>query len=272
MRALISLVCITLILIICTTTLALAGDIPHQYGIELRGGYGLYLNNIDPDTYVEKFQGLTANGYSQKEFTESSGALSGGISLLYKSEEYLGWHIGLNVIGTDSATALATSAQYPNQDQQGRVYYNATELFMMVHYYWNLSPRFNFQFGAGPAFYFASLDLEALGAEQQYGESFYGAHGRNFGFRGSIGAEFFLSNVIALNASGGLRWAPIDRFKYFIEVQSGLEGEANIDYKKAQIAYWPNSYDTFEIDLTGVFLEVGLRFYFDPLAKWKQYE
>ncbi len=268
MRAFTTIIGLTSILTICAVSLAVAGDIEHQYGIEFRGGYGLYMNNVDPDSYVEKFEGITATGYSQKEFTESTGALAGGISFLYKTEDYIGWSVGFNVFGTDSATATATNPDPALGDQYGRVYFQATELYFAAHYYWNIASRFNIHIGGGPAFYMASLDLEALGgADVQYGNSIYGAHGRSFGFKGSAGAELFLSDAISLKIAGGFRYAPIDRFKYFIEVQDSED--PNIDYKKGEIAYWPNTYDSFEVDLSGVFVEVGLRIYFDPVANWK---
>jgi len=92
---------------------------------------------------------ITGRGYD-----ESTGAIAGGVSLLYKSKNYFGWHIGLNVLGTDEATATALDAN--NQVQAVRTYMNAVEIFLTGNYYWHLSPRFNLHIGAGPTFYFAS--------------------------------------------------------------------------------------------------------------------
>lgn len=271
MRALKWSVCLSLILAFYASSVAWAGDIEHQYGIELRGGYGLYIDNTDPNTFAKDFEGNTTGGYSQEEYTESLGAFTGGLSLLYKSRDYFGWHIGLNVLGTDSATATAVKANSP--DQSGRVFISAVEIFLTANYYWHLSPRLNLQIGAGPAFYLASLDREATaGSEAIYGSSFYGAHGRSFGFTGSMGAEFFLSNALSVRFGGGFRWAPIDRFKYFQE-----ETDEDGTHKEGMIAYWANpdgtpSYDTFEANFSGIFAEIGFRIYFESAAKWKKYD
>ncbi|MBU0519080.1 hypothetical protein KJ564_09120, partial [bacterium] len=99
-----------------------------------------------------------------------------------------------------------------------------------------------------------------------YGESFYSAHGRTFGFLGNISAEFFLSDAIALKLGGGYRFARLDRFKYNVEYAD--EQLANVTVKKGTVAYWQGTYDTFEVDFSGAFVELGLRIYFEPTA-WK---
>lgn len=263
MGALKWVVCISLVLMISVGSILEAKDIDRKYGIELRGGYGLYLDNTDPNSFVKGFADVP--GYTMKEYTESTGALSGGISLLYKTEDYFAWHIGLNVFGSDSATAKALNAN--NQVQTGRVYMNVVELFLTANYYWRVTPRFDLQFGAGPAFYLASLDKEvSQGAVTAHGDSFYGAHGRSFGFIGALGGEFFLSDVLAIKLGGGYRFASISRFKYYREIT----GPSGI-YKQGEIAYWPDTFDTFQVDFSGLFAEIGLRIYFEPAAKWKQY-
>jgi hypothetical protein len=268
MRALICLTALALVLSLCASYTVQAGDIDHQYGVELRGGYSMYLDNADPNAFVKGFSGT--QGYTQTEYTESVGAITGGISLLYKSEDYFGWHIGLNVLGTDSATAIASQAGYP--DQVGRVFTNTTELFVTANYYWHLLPAFNIQIGGGPAFYLANLDLETSPeAAASYGGGIYGAHGRTFGFTGNLGAELFLSGALSLRFGGGFRWAPVTRFKYFREVW-----DENGVHKEGETVYWTNpdgtsTYDTFEVDFSGAFAEIGLRIYFEPAAKWKKY-
>ncbi len=267
MRAIKWIICLSLTVIFLIGSSGFSKDLERQYGIELRGGFGLYLDNADPNSFVKNFQGT--QGYSQKEYTESQGSLTGGFSLLYKSRPYFAWHVGLNVLATDSATAVATHPT--NDDQMGRIYFRTVEIFVSPTFYWNISPRFNLQAGAGPAFYLASLDRENLGgADVVYGDSFYGAHGRSFGFRGELGAELFLSKAVSLRLGGGFRWAQVNRFKYYTEFND--PEQPNITLKKGVLAYWPGTYDTFEVDFSGVFAEVGLRIYFEPAAKWKQYD
>lgn len=270
MGALKWMVALSFVLSFSAGVLAQGEDIEHQYGIELRGGYGLYLNNSDPNSFAENFSSyLGTSGYSVKEYSESVGAFAGGISLLYKSKDYFGWHIGLNVFGSDSATATAVNAA--NQERAGRVFMNATEIFVTGNYYLNITPRFNIHFGGGPAFYFANLDLELTDISGAISsDSFYGAHGRSFGFTGGAGAELFLTKALALKVGGGFRWAPVNRFKYFIEVTD--PENPNYDFRKGEIAYWPGTWNTFEVDFSGVFAEVALRIYFDPVAQWKQYD
>jgi len=261
MRSLTWLTCLGLLSI--TFVAAQARDIDHQRGIEVRGGYGLYMDMADPNTFAENFTG--ASGYSQSEYNKSNGALSGGLSLLYKSEPYFGWHIGLNFLSTDSATAKAQNTS--GQTESARVLVNTVELFLTANYYWNITPRFNLELGAGPSFYLSSMDREVTASSQSaYGESFYGAHGRSFGFKGDLGLEFFLSKVVSFKLGGGFRWAPVTRFKYFRE----LVGPAG-KYNQGEIAYWPNGFNTFEADFSGAFLDAGLRIYFDPAAPWNKY-
>ena len=87
---------------------------------------------------------------------------------------------------------------------------NTTEIFVTANYYWHLAPAFNIQIGGGPAFYLANLDLEATQeAAAIYGAGIYGAHGRTFGFTGSLGAELFLSGALSLRIGGGFWiWRP----------------------------------------------------------------
>ncbi|MFH1735427.1 MAG: hypothetical protein ABIE92_12015, partial [bacterium] len=116
-------------------------------------------------------------------------------------------------------------------------------------------------------FYLASLDREALGgSDAVYGESFYSAHGRTFGFLGNISAEFFLSDAISLKLGGGYRFALLDRFKYNVEYPDPEQPFVTI--KKGTVAYWADSYDSFGVDFSGAFVELGLRIYFEPNV-WK---
>jgi len=251
-----------LIIVLCAYHSAQGGEIKHQRGIELRGGYGLYLDMSDPNNFAEDFTGTS--GYLQSEFSESLGSFSGGFSLLYKTRPYFGWHIGLNILSTDSATATAVQG---SQVQTARVFMNAVEIFVTANYYWNLSPRINIHLGAGPAFYLSTLDREVTTETQSvYGESFYGAHGRTFGFTGGLGCEFFLSSAVSLKVGGGFRLAPISRFKYFRELV-GPEGK----YDQGEIAYWQGTFDTFEADFSGAFVDIGLRIYFEPAAPWNEH-
>ncbi|RJP74072.1 MAG: hypothetical protein C4524_13645 [Candidatus Zixiibacteriota bacterium] len=262
--------CIGIIIMLLAGGAAQSEDFPHKRGVELRGSYSLYMNDSDPNAFVQSFAGTAA----QSSFTETSGALGGGISFLMKSAPYFSWHVGLNVMGQDSATAEGLGMN--GQDVSARVFINTVELFLTANYYWLIAPRFNLQFGAGPAFYMSSLDREVTGTylgQSGSSMSFFGAHGRSFGFLGDVGAEFFLTPAISLRAGGGYRFAPVSRFKYFREI-STTEGRSN----EGLIAYWPSAdpnnptYNTFEADFSGPFAMVGLRVYFEPAADWNPYD
>jgi len=253
-----------LLVIVTAGTTLWAKDIDHQRGIEVRGGFGMYLDMGDPNTFVKDFYRIPTN-YSQTEYTESQGAFGGGFSLLYKSKPYFAWHFGVNFLSTDSATAQAQNAS--NQVEATRVFVKTVELFVTANYYWHLTPRFNLELGAGPTFYLASMDREiSSNSQQDYGDSFYGAHGRSFGFKGDLGLEFFLSKAVSFKLGGGYRVAPVTRFKYIRET---VEGSGTIS--SGEIAYWNNSFDTFEADFSGGFVDLGLRVYFDPATPWNKY-
>jgi len=262
MRAPMWLLCLGLMML--TGLTALASDFEHQYGVELRGSRSMYMNMKDPNDYVKGFpwsQGLLSN-----EYTKSSGSFGGGISVLYKSRPYFAWHVGLNVLGTDSATAKAESG---NQTLKARALTSAVELFFTANYYWNITPRLNLEFGAGPAFYLASMDRENPNINyNNVSTPFYGAHGRAFGFVGTLGCEFFLSKAVALKLGGGFRAAHVSRFKYIEEIVQ-TDGSTQV----GRIAYWNNSdgslsFNTFEADFSGPFIEGGFRFYFEPKGEW----
>jgi len=256
MRALKWLLCFSFIII--TGLTAFGSVYEHKYGIELRGSRSLYMKMNDPNDFVKAFP------WSQvpisSKYNKSEGAFGGGFSFLYKSRPYFAWHIGLNVLATDSATATVVNSG--NQTQQARVLTRAVELFFTANYYWNLTPRLNLEFGAGPTFYLASMDREKPSQYDQY-TSFYGAHGRAFGFVGTIGGELFLTSGISLKVGGGFRLAHIGRFKYIEETPSS---EA---IQIGKIAYWDSdNFNTFEADFTGPFAEAGLRIYFQPKGEW----
>lgn len=250
--------------IITTSLTALASDIEHKYGIELRGARSMYLNMKDPNDFVKGF--TWSPGYQSSGYKKSLGSFGGGFSMLYKSRPWFAWHIGLNVLATDSATAQAYSGA---QSQYTRVLTSATELFFTANYYWNISRAFNLEFGAGPSFYLASMDRErSSGTNDNNGTQFFGAHGRSFGALGTIGAELFLTKGFSLKAGGGFRLASVNRFKYY-EDSPSLTGTTQV----GQIAYWGSSngqasYNTFKADFSGLFAEVGLRFYFEPKGDW----
>jgi hypothetical protein len=258
MRALKWLLCFSLIIMTCLP--ALGSEYENQYGIELRGGRNMYLNMSDPNDYVKTFP--WTGGYGSNKYDKSVGSFGGGISVLYKSKPYFAWHVGLNVLGTDSASAIAYQPPPSTQSQRVRVLTRAVELFFTANYYLNLSPRFNLEFGAGPAFYLASMDRERPDQYDEY-SSFYGAHGRAFGFVGTVGAELFLTHGLSIMAGGGFRLAHIGRFKY-IEETSGVSGQ-----QVGKIAYWrADNFNTFEADFTGAFAHAGLRIYFEPKGEW----
>lgn len=261
MRALMWLLCFVVIITTSLTALA-ESKFEHQYGVELRGSRSLYLNMKDPNDYVKAFP--WSPGFAGTEVDKSTGAFGGGVSVLYKSKPYFAWHVGLNVLATDSATAKAVSG---NQVQEARVLTQAVELFFTANYYWNITPRLNLEFGAGPSFYLASMDREKPSNVNSVTQ-FYGAHGRAFGFVGTAGLELFLTKGMSLKAGGGFRAAHVGRFKYFEESLTP-EGTTQI----GRIAYWDGpsgstSFNTFEADFSGPFAEVGLRFYFEPKGDW----
>jgi hypothetical protein len=260
MRAIKWLLCFAVI--ITTGLTAFATEIEHKYGIEFRGARSMYLNMKDPNDYVKGF--AWSPGYASNGYDKSVGSFGGGISVLYKSRPWFAWHIGMNVLGKDSASASASSG---NLTQNARVFTSAVELFFTANYYWNITPRFNLEFGAGPAFYLASMDREKPAAINSVTQ-FFGAHGRSFGAVGTANLELFLSKGISLKAGGGFRFAHIARFKYY-EENPTLQGSTQI----GKIAYWDSptglsSYNTFEADFTGLFAEVGFRIYFEPKGDW----
>ncbi|NQS98526.1 MAG: hypothetical protein HQ591_08735 [candidate division Zixibacteria bacterium] len=232
------------LLLILTFSAAMAGDIYHQRALEVRGGMSMYLFMDDPVDWAQQFPSSVSD---KMEF-----AADAGLSILYKSHNFV-WNIGYNHL-------FASRTTFGDGDYEEVV--EANEFFIVPGFILFPDSKLNFSIGAGPTLMMASLDRNSpMGGNM--GE-FYGATGRNMGVLALANIEYLYKPNLALKVGGGFRTVFIDDINFVKTVD-------NQDY--SYTVMWTNSSGaesnrSYELDFTGLFIEFGLRWYFQSKAKW----
>lgn len=243
---------VTLALILVLTAAfainAAAGEIRNQYGLEFRGGLALYMSMDDPDNWAKQ--------YSSVLDEEMDFAPDFGISVLYKHRNDFVWNIGYNHLFTARNTFTTTAgAEYEES-------VSADEIFFVPSYIFLPNNFVSLSLGLGPSVILASMDRTGpanLGSLS----AFYGAYGRNIGFLALANLEVTVNSKVALKIGGGYRGAFVDDIE-FIENIDGVES-------RRQVVWTIGSRETtrpYELNFSGLFGEVGLRWYFKPMKTW----
>jgi len=214
----------------------------HQYGIQIVGGGGTYV--------MDDVNAYRASDYQTGNANDASTGISWGVALLYRSHEHFRWTIGYSALGQDKADATWND---PTTGDQGinEMTVSGNEWYLMPSYLITFSDALNVSLGAGPAIYSGKLDRRSTSAT-----SVYDAHGRAVGIRAAVGAELVLSRTLGIHFLGGYRAAKVGTLVY--KDQDEVE----------QTLYWGNSNRTLSLDFSGVFVEAGVRLYFDPATGW----
>lgn len=221
--------------------------IERRYGIQLTGNFGLYAMQ-DVNDYRATGPDHVLVGNTDGEATQG---IAWGIAAVYRSHQNFRWTIGYSVMGQDKTSASwINSADGQNGFNEQTV--NGSELYVLGSYMIRFSEVLNLHLGLGPSIVNGSMDRNSTAAT-----SIYNAKGRGVGFRAQAGVEFLMTNKLSLNVLGGYRYANIGELRY---------DDRNQD---EQILYYnAGSNKTLALDFSGIFVEFGIRMYFDPSTGW----
>ena len=235
------------ILLVCTLVIAagsstaLAYDSPQKYGIELRGGFGVY-DMGDVNQGAEYMRQEKAGN----TLTTADSGPTGGFSFLYSPARHTTWEIGYNAI-----LDVENSVESTIPDSNGSILMHANEFFMKAHLVPTIGDRIKLNLGVGLSYYNVELQIQD-DFSRRYN---YDAVGRCFGLLGSAGLEFLLTERLGLNLQGGARLANASSFSY--EPTTGVRTGLNVLGGSRPI----------EVNLSGVYGSVGLRVYFDKVLQ-----
>ncbi len=233
------LVCALVIAAGSNTALAYSG--PQQYGLELRGGFGLYdMGDVSQGaSYIEEAR--PGNSLT----TADSGPI-GGLSLLYRPAKHQLWELGYNAL-----LDVENSIESTIPDSNGSILMHANEFFLKAHVVPTIGDRIHLNLGVGLSYYNVELQIQ-----DDFHHSYtYDAVGRSWGLLGSVGLEFLLTERLGLNLQGGGRVMNANYFSF--EDSPGHRDILNI----------PGGTRPMEVNLSGMYGSVGLRFYFDKVLK-----
>lgn len=243
-------IALTAIIIISSTLASFAGDIYHQRGIEIRGGLSMYLFMDDPNDWAKQ---IAPSLSDEMEFAPDF-----GVSLLYKSHNNFVWNIGYNHM-------FVSKAAYTIQGDDYEESVSANEFFLVPSFVLYPEGKLSLSLGLGPSLIMANLDRTS--PESVYGNmrEFCGASGRNMGIMGLANIEYLLKPNLGIKIGGGFRSVFIDDIDFIKTDANGTDTSYSV--------WWTDAAGTetnqpYELDFSGVFGEIGLRWYFTPKKLW----
>jgi hypothetical protein len=228
------------------TQAAAVSTSPQKYGIEVRGGFGQYdMGDVTPGIQ-QMATNLWDKGIIGVTETKDVGPAA-GFSLLFRPTRHAMWEVGYNALMDveNKVTTIPDTAS-------GQILMHASEFFVKGNLVATLTDRVNLNFGAGISYNVAELQIQ----DNLKGEYFYDADGRAFGLVGSLGIEFLVTNRIGLNLQGGGRLANTTWFSYIDKTTGNRATLSAIGGGRPM-----------EVNLSGAYANLGLRFYFDPVTK-----
>ncbi|MBC8277394.1 MAG: hypothetical protein H8E46_04125 [FCB group bacterium] len=224
-----------------------AGEIYHRRAVEFRGGLSVYMMMDDPYNWINQITGNTSE--------EIMYAPDFGFSILYKSHNNFVWNFGYNHL-------LATRVEYSSFGSDYEELMDANEIYIVPGFIFWPESKLNFSLGAGATLMLASLDRNSPVAGNM--SEFYGATGRNLGFLALANIEYLFKPNVAIKIGGGYRSVFIDDINFVSNV-SGTEINNQVVWTDGAGTTLTRAY---ELDFSGVFIEAGIRLYFDPKSKW----
>lgn len=225
---------------------ALAYDSPQQYGLEVRGGFGMY-DMGDVTSGIETLQAnLNANRVPNSLTTADNGPAA-GISFLYRPARHTMWEVGFNALLDVDNTVDTTP-----DTASGQILMHANEFFLKGNVVATLTDRLHLDFGAGVSYYNTELQVQ----DNYRGRYTYDAVGRGFGLLGTAGLEFMVTNRVGVLLQGGGRIVNTSHFTYF-----------DNDTQLRTVLDVPEGTRPMEVNLSGAYANLGLRIYFDKVTK-----
>jgi hypothetical protein len=237
-------VCAALILVLGSGT-ALAFDSPQKYGVELRGGFGVYdMGDITPG--IETLRDNLNRVQIANTLNSSDAGPAAGLSLLYRPSKHTMWEVGYNAL-----MEVENTVDSNPDTASGEILMHGSEFFVKGNVVITPADFLNLNVGAGLGYYGANLQIQ-----DRYGRRYnYDAKGRAFGLIGSAGIEVLPTPRLGIVLSGGARVANAKHFTY----------ETTPGTKTSLTAI--GSTRSMEVNLSGFYGSLGLRFYFDKVTK-----
>jgi len=245
-----------LVMVTLGSTSARAYDSPQKYGVEIRGGLGIYdmgdvTNGIR--TLQKNLSGMrpTVNSSTSSLLGTNGDGINdngptGGLSFLYSPSRHTMWEVGYNAL-LDVNNTVDTQPDTAS----GQILMHANEFFLKGHVVAMLTDRLHLNFGAGAAYYVSELQIQ----DNKQRNYYYNVDGPGWGLLGSVGLEFLATDRVGIALSGGGRFATTSHFTY--ETAPGTRTGFNVLYGSRPM----------EVNLSGVYAQLGLRLYFDKVTK-----
>jgi hypothetical protein len=237
------LILLALVFVAMGSNTALASDSPQKYGVEVRGGFGMYdMGDVKPG--IESYQGTLRAAHIPSTLNEKDNGPAAGFSFLYRASRHTMWEVGYNALmdvnnkldAPDSASA--------------QILMHSSEFFFKGHIVATLTNRIQASIGGGISYYNAELQVQNNHTRAYY----FDADGRAFGLVGSVGLECLLTKRLGLSLQGGGRVANATHFSYRDQTDMRTELSA------------VGGGRPMEVNLSGAYATLGLRFYFDPVT------
>jgi hypothetical protein len=212
---------------------------PNTYGIEMRGGFGVY----DMGDVPQVVGYMNRTGVATTTTNADNGPM-GGFSLLFRPARHQLWEVGFNAILDVESTV---DSAIP--DTNGSVLMHANEFFLKANVVPWIGDRLSANLGLGLSYYNVELQIQ-----DDFNRRYvYDADGRAWGLLATAGLEYFLADRLGLSVQGGVRVANATYFSY---ESNGVRSGLNVS---------PSNPRPAEVNLTGAYGSVGLRFYFDKV-------
>ncbi len=218
-----------------------AYEAKQQYGVELRGGFGIY-DMGDISTGAEYLRRQRPGN----TLTEKDNGGMAGFSGLYRPARRQMWEVGYNAI-LDVENLVESSIP----DSSGQILMHANEYFLKGHWVSYFGERLQLSLGGGVSYYNVDIQIQ-----DDFNKRYtYDAVARCFGLVGSAGLELLLSERVGLQLQGGGRLANASDFSQ--ESTTGVRTGVNV----------LGGSRPMEVNLTGAYVQLGLRMYFDKVTQ-----
>jgi hypothetical protein len=245
------------VLVSLGSTSARAYDSPQKFGVELRGGVGIYdMGDVGNGirTLQKNLSGMhdvKVNGNTKSLLGTNGDGINdngptGGFSFLYCPSRHTMWEVGFNAL-LDVDNTVDTQPDTAS----GQILMHANEFFLKGHVVATLTERLHLNFGAGVAYYVSELQIQ----DNKQRNYYYNVDGPGWGLLGSVGLEFLATNRVGIALSGGGRFANTSHFTY--ETTPGTRTGFNVLYGSRPM----------EVNLSGAYAQLGLRLYFDKVTQ-----
>lgn len=229
----------------------------HKFGIQITGTGGMFAMEDINNYFLTPEDGVTRGSYTDAEY-----GIGGGLALLYRSHDRFRWHIGYNYLGKDASEVNHTEGGVTSLSEHSVL---GNEFYVAGYYLYPFSDALHLYIGGG--FSIINAKVDRITSVGEYGPAIYDASGNAFGMLASVGAEFMLTDNLAVAGALGFRLANVSELTY-----------TDTDGTKDELGAYPtedyvwdagnNTTRKIAADFTGAYGELGIRYYFDAATGW----